>query len=331
MPVYNAEKYLQEAIDSIIAQSFRNFELIIIDDDSKDRTSSIIARYQKSDSRIQVYRQERQGLIKSLNIGCHLAKGKYIARMDADDISLPHRLEEQVKFMERNPNVGVLGSGVQLINDYGERSLILKLPEEHSFIKWCLCFYCPIAHPTVMMRKDVLQMIGGYSQDIIYAEDYDLWRRLSRVTYLSNLPIVLLYLRKHNANVSTVHIAEQKMASVKVSQLMISEILGENVDMELITRMWNKDNTSSKYALKMAELIYKLGRTFIKDNALSVSEEKNIRENAVLRILILCRARKYDARALKIFLIAYRLDPLRVTFKALKAIIPYKLLENCNP
>lgn len=330
MPVYDAEKYLEDALESVIAQTFCDFELIIIDDSSKDRTGSIIARYQQKDNRIHTYRQERRGLIDSLNKGCDLARGRYIARMDADDVSLPHRLEEQVKFMEGHPDIGVLGCGVQLINSQGERSLILKLPTEHGFLKWGLCFYCPIAHPTVMMRKDAVKFVGGYSKNMLHAEDYDLWRRLSSVTHLSNLPDVLLYLRKHDDNVSSVHVAEQRAASIRVSQLMISEILGENIDIDLVRRLWNKDNITSENALKIAELIYKLCTIFIADNVLSISEKESIRKDAVHRLLMLRRSGMPDIKTIKIVHLACQLDPLNVACRALKAALPHRVWEYDN-
>src|SRR5215831_13102998 len=120
LPVYNGEKYLAEALDSILQQTFNDYELIVIDDGSTDRSSAIIESYVKKDRRVIVHRQDNCGLIMSLNQGSSLARGKYIARMDADDVSLPQRLEKQLDYLEQRPDIGLLGTWIQDIGPNGE-------------------------------------------------------------------------------------------------------------------------------------------------------------------------------------------------------------------
>ncbi|MFN5442865.1 MAG: glycosyltransferase family 2 protein, partial [Crocinitomicaceae bacterium] len=153
MPVYNGEQYLKEAIESILSQTYVNFEFIIINDGSEDNSEEIILSY--NDPRIVYIKNlENLKLIKTLNIGFSKAKGKYIARMDADDISLPRRLEKQVDYLERNPDIGVLGTGVFLKGEK-EISKLLYHTDDKS-LRFALAFYCPFIHPSVVLRKAVL-------------------------------------------------------------------------------------------------------------------------------------------------------------------------------
>ena len=155
MAVYNGEKFLEEAIGSILKQTFLNFEFIIIDDGSEDTSLKIIKNFK--DKRISILENNKNiGLSASLNKGIKLSKGKYIARMDADDISLPERLEKQYNFMERNPNIGIVGTGYDLINESGERMGTYIYPDNPVTIHWKLLTGPVFPHPTVMLRKKVL-------------------------------------------------------------------------------------------------------------------------------------------------------------------------------
>ncbi len=206
LPVYNGEDFLKEAIESILSQTFTDFEFIIIDDGSTDGTSAILKDYQKIDNRIIVHQYDHRGLIQTLNEGCRLAHGDYIARMDADDISMPERLEKQVNYLEKNPDIGVLGCGVKIIDSRGKEIKIIRFPKEHGVLKWRLCFYNALtfAHPAVIMRRTLIEEVGGYNSEAIHSEDYELWRQLSKLTRFSNLQEVLFCLRKHESNITRV-------------------------------------------------------------------------------------------------------------------------------
>jgi glycosyltransferase involved in cell wall biosynthesis len=194
MPAYNAEKYITEAINSILSQTFTDFEFIIINDASTDSTKEIIGSFQ--DPRIKLINNEQnQGVANSLNIGIAEAKGKHIARMDADDISLPHRLQTQFDFMEQNPEIDICGSWIET---FGDNQRIIKVPEKYDDIKDELFFSCPMLHPTLIFKKNLnLQ----YSSDFPRAEDYDLWCRKINELKFANIPKVLLHYRIHSNQV----------------------------------------------------------------------------------------------------------------------------------
>ncbi len=193
LSVYNGEKYLDEAIESILNQSYENFEFIIIDDGSSDKSLEIIRSY--DDKRIVVISRENRGLVSSLNEGIEIAKGRYIARMDADDISLATRIEEQVIFMERNSDVGICGTGVI---GFGEeiKETPWLLSETDKTIKTELLFSSCFAHPTVMIRREL--MIKNelfYDEKFLHAEDFELWTRMAKYTKFANLKMPLLKYR----------------------------------------------------------------------------------------------------------------------------------------
>ncbi|MFZ5553777.1 MAG: glycosyltransferase family 2 protein [Bacteroidota bacterium] len=195
MPVYNGEKYLRDAIDSVLKQSYRDFELLIIDDGSSDRSPEVIKSY--NDSRIIVIRNEKnQGLISVLNKGIKLAKGKYIARMDADDICSKHRLARQVEFMNRHKNAVACGSFYFML--LGKKKALTDLPVSDEEIRCFLLFNSPLAHPSAIIRKETLDIYDiQYSPAFPHAEDFDFWSKLSEYGTLHNIPEPLLTYRVH--------------------------------------------------------------------------------------------------------------------------------------
>jgi hypothetical protein len=198
MSVLNGEKFLPEAVDSILKQSFRDFEFIVIDDGSTDSSGAILESYQKKDPRVRVYHQENRGLVESLNRGCAMARGKYLARMDADDIAIKERLMLQVRFMEEHPEVAVLGGAVEVIDSTGRWLDTSVNPSGDSQLKLdALRGNCPFWHSTVLMRKDVFVSVGGYRKVVVDCEDYDLWLRISDRYQLANLKEVLTKYRLH--------------------------------------------------------------------------------------------------------------------------------------
>lgn len=215
MSVFNGEHFLCEAVESILAQSFGDFEFIIINDGSTDKSASILEFYQSADPRVRVYHQENRGLIESLNRGCSLAQGKYIARMDADDISLKDRFAVQLEFMNANPDVAVVGGAVQFIDEAGKALRVAGRPLRHSEIKRVL-FDCGFMwHPTVVMRKEAWAYVGGYRK-IQHAEDFDLWLRIAEHFQLGNLPQVLVKYRLHAGQVSVTYCQKQALAAAAV-------------------------------------------------------------------------------------------------------------------
>ncbi|AEF86656.1 glycosyltransferase, family 2 [Treponema primitia ZAS-2] len=198
MPVYNAEIFVRETIDSILNQTFHDFEFIIIDDASSDSSPDIIKSY--NDPRIRFYKNEKNiGYVANLNRMIDLAQGKFIARQDNDDISHPDRLKKQVAFLQKYENVGVCGSYVQLI---GTKKGLFKRPIRDKDIRARLLFFCPMVHPSVMMRASLFKQGIKYDEELSPAEDYNLWFEISKMTKIANIPRVLLYYRLHDNSVS---------------------------------------------------------------------------------------------------------------------------------
>jgi len=204
MPVYNGEKYLNEAIDSILSQTYSDFEFIIVNDGSTDKTEEIILSY--ADDRIRyVKNEENIRLIRTLNKGIDLAKGKYIARMDADDISLPNRLEKQVTFMEENPRVGLLGSfyksfkGGNTVQSTGNGTPFLS----NEGLQFRLIFSSTIRHPTAFIKTDVLNQHKIYFHlDYLHAEEHKLWVEIAKYAEVAVISDPLVLVRFHEESVT---------------------------------------------------------------------------------------------------------------------------------
>lgn len=174
-----SNKYLKLSIDSCLNQSFEDFELIIVlNGPQRNRIEADICSWFPMHPKIRIYKTEIQHLIFSLNLGLHFSRGKYIARMDSDDISSPNRLKCQVDYMDSHPNISVLGTAYNIIDEDGMVIQRVNNPLSNKAIRRSLFFKNPINHPSVMMRKSLIQGVGGY-MGAIHAEDYDLWCRLS--------------------------------------------------------------------------------------------------------------------------------------------------------
>lgn len=200
MPVYNGEKYLQEAIESILNQTYDHFEFIIINDGSIDRTEEIILSY--TDSRIIYVKNETNlQIVESLNKGISIAKGKYIARMDSDDISLPTRLEKQYLFMEKHKSIDITGTWSKT---FGNSNYVLRPLTDDCEIKAKLFFDSPFIHPSVMFKASSLSHFR-YTKQYNKAEDYALWIEMSSTATFANLPEILLMYRLHETQTRQQH------------------------------------------------------------------------------------------------------------------------------
>ena len=217
LPVYNGEKYITESVDSILRQSFRNFEFIIINDGSTDNTHQILSEYESKDSRIRLISRPNKGLEASINQGIELAHGEWIARMDADDISLPHRFERQLQRLEQT-GADICGSWIQFFGLKNQD--ILKYCINDEAIKFQMLFAAPFAHPTVMMRASLLKQLGCYkAEGMNNCEDYDLWERAARAGWImANVPEVLLMYRQHGSQISAVATKKQRELTIEVQK-----------------------------------------------------------------------------------------------------------------
>jgi hypothetical protein len=215
MSVYNGARFLDEAIHSIRDQTYRNFEFVIIDDGSADATPEILARHAADDSRISVLSQRNRGLIESLHWGFTAVTGKYIARMDADDVAKPFRLEMQLEFLTSNPAIALVGGAIEIIDSESTVLATVRSPSHPEELRRELReFGNAIAHPTVMFRRSALEQVGGFRRAYQYAEDYDLWLRMAEKFDLANLQEVLLSYRRHEAAVSHQHIKQQALSAL---------------------------------------------------------------------------------------------------------------------
>lgn len=200
MSVYNGERYLAEAVESILNQSFTDFEFIIINDGSTDRTSEILCQY--TDSRIRLVEQANMGLTRSLNKLLALTRGKYVARMDADDISLPERFAQQVAFLDSHPDTGVVGTAALVRDEIKGGEWIYPVATSDERIRRSLVKGNPLVHTSVMMHKSVIEKMGGYNESYTFAQDYELWTRLIKHTKMANLPDILVIHREHSGAIS---------------------------------------------------------------------------------------------------------------------------------
>lgn len=201
MPAFNAEKYISKAIESILKQTYTNFEFIIINDGSTDKTAEIVKSYD-DDRIIFLENKENKGIVYTLNKGLEISKGTYIVRMDADDISFENRIEKQVEFMEKNLDTGVLGSSIKMFGDDME-STIVNYATDSKLLKANLIFHSCIAHPSVIIRKSVLDENKlKYDSDYHGREDFKLWWDISEVSKINALSDVLLYYRVHSNQIT---------------------------------------------------------------------------------------------------------------------------------
>lgn len=255
MPLYNAAAYVEEAVQSILNQSFANFELIIIDDCSTDNSCAIVENI--SDERIQLIKKPvNTGYTESLNFGIKIAKGDYIARMDADDISHPKRLERQFQFLEAHPLIILCGTWFEILGT----TEIIKHPITHNEIKVALLEYSAIGHPTVMFRKAIFQLKGlSYDKQMEPAEDYNLWVRASRIGQLYNLPEVLLKYRSHDLQVSTVRQQKQALNAQKARQFHWRAFHPKYVPLVDLTDVWQwRDMATAKQQSYLENFIEEL-------------------------------------------------------------------------
>lgn len=220
MPAYNAERYLDQAIQSILDQGFQNFEFIIIDDASTDNTLSLLNAFSTKDQRIKIHSNvENLGVAESLNLGFKMARGRYIARMDADDISLPQRFSKQAAFLDANSDFAFVGTGYQIINADGRITRTDIEATEAWECEWMSIFRMPVIHPSMMIRASIVQSMSViYDNSFEGAEDYDLAQRLLKLGKGKALSEVLFQYRMHDESVSAIKSEIQKTLKPRITQ-----------------------------------------------------------------------------------------------------------------
>jgi hypothetical protein len=214
MVVRNMERFLGEAIESILKQTFRGFELVIVDFGSTDRSKSIISSYQAGDGRIKLHVIPPCSLAEARNASCLLAGGRYIALMDADDVAFPDRLERQLCYFKDHPEIALLGGAIECTGPSGSSRFKRSFPLTDSEIRAALERSTAVHQTTVMMRREVLDVVKGYRRAFALAEDYDLWLRVIEHYEVANLPEPLVYYRIHPGQVSVQKLRQEVMCWV---------------------------------------------------------------------------------------------------------------------
>lgn len=230
MPVYNGEKYLADSIESILNQSYADFEFIIIDDASTDNSYKIISGYQ--DRRIKLLSNDPNiGQTITLNKGIQVSASGFIARMDQDDIALPQRLKLQLDFLIRHPEIALVGSSATIINGLGKKIGLWPSVREEGQLRIEVLFNNPIAHSSVMLRREALASAGYYSEDFIFAQDYDLWSRMLICGYrITNMPEPLISFRVHDSSATVrLHASRFYIETGKIIKNNLNSIAGINI------------------------------------------------------------------------------------------------------
>lgn len=271
MPIYNGELYLREAVESILSQSYTDFEIICIDDGSTDGTLDILNEYAAIDSRLIVISRENKGLIATLNEGIVRAKYNYIARMDADDISHVDRFKLQVEYLNSHSDVAVVGCAYEYINEGGSYISTRKTYNSDFILKSICLLGSPFAHPSVMINRGILNDDLYYDQEYKHSEDYELWVRLSQKYKFGGINKVLLKYRVLNSSVSRQNFIEQKMNMAKAASNHLFQNRLSDIEVKRLSDLYIGNRFGYRTALtilkqskKMAAII-QLGYLIIKN------------------------------------------------------------------
>ncbi|SKC77212.1 glycosyltransferase family 2 protein [Ohtaekwangia koreensis] len=327
MPVYNAEQYLRESIASILSQRFVDFEFFIFNDGSTDRSRDIITSF--NDPRIHfIDFSDNRGYVTLLNLGLQKAQGKYIARMDADDVAHPDRFQKQFDFLETNPEYVVCGTRFSVI----DRQDVVELPIDNDDIKLKMLYITPFCHPSVMMRANTLQ-----SHDIVYdeyympAEDHELWVRLAGYGKFANLPEVLLNYRIHDNNVSLKKRDHNQLESLYKSRLTYINDFFIDVSLKpaeaatLHTLFFKEESFSYDELLTCGEL---LQRITLRDHTYPVASEK---VNDLLAERFFYRCTTSTDIGIKSFILARKFEFGSQSFTAKLKLLIKALLKYSKP
>lgn len=281
MPAYNMDRFLPAAMDSIFGQTFPDFEVVVVDDGSTDSTGEVLAGYE--DPRLHIVRHGRNnGLAAAYNTAINAARGEYVAVMDADDVSLPTRLERQMEFLAANPHVGVLGANYQPIDDHGRPSgPPTAVPTLSGHIHWMLHMHNCVNHPAAMIRRALLVSLGGY-RDAAAALDYDLWVRAAPMTRLANLSDVLVLYRQHDSNVSFLWKERSTRMAEAVALRAQASLLGGTPSVQALRVLREPEtaNRATEHVLEAARVLSEITRRCLELPGLPSADRSAIRRSA---------------------------------------------------
>jgi glycosyltransferase involved in cell wall biosynthesis len=273
MPVYNAQPFLDDAILSILNQSYSNFEFIIIDDKSTDNSLSIIKKYQKNDSRIKILKGNGKNLVNALNQGIMKSKGKYIARMDSDDISQPKRLESQIKYIEKN-NLDICGCFCQYIDEDNNQNRVVRFPIIHEMCLLSLVFKVPFVHPSVVIRTKFLinKKLKYAKKKHQMAEDFDLWIRMANAgAKFGNVNKILFKYRVRRNSLSSINKKNIKLDSINLTNIFLKN--NEKKIIDIVN--FNHQNLIQEEEVLKAKIIFKIFKLSLFKNLIHL-KTKNI-------------------------------------------------------
>lgn len=234
LPVYNGEKYLVESLDSLLAQSYADFEILAINDASTDGSARILEDYARRDRRIRILTQaSNRGLIETLTLGVETSQANYIFRHDGDDRAHPDRIAASLAYLRKNPETVILGSSMNRIRADGRLLGTQRFPERDPEIRWQFLFRNPFAHSTVAFHRETARKLGGYAKSAKHAEDYNLWTRMAGVGKLANLTEVYCDYRVHDENITSKNTNEMNAASARIGSAWLQKLLGNSADGEM--------------------------------------------------------------------------------------------------
>ena len=323
MPVYNGGRFLEEAIESIRSQTLQDFTFFIVEDGSVDDSPAIIQKYAELDSRIHYFKNESNlGLITTLNRYFNLASTRYIARMDADDVALPTRLEKQIEFLESNPRIGILGTCVEHTDS--ELKVISEdgwFPKDHYLILWKMLYTSGFSHPTVVMRKEVFMALNGYAGSALHVEDYDFFVRAKERTMFGNLQERLLKYRCNENSVSSRHAKTQETNQVLLFRQNIESILPD-IDKDLLLTFMRRHTVKDINDFwKIFRLLDNIYNAFMAKYLIPTATREQIRfdKNRMLSILALTYKSRSFWRGIFMYFCVVLRSPSIILFNLKKA------------
>lgn len=296
LPAFNSERHLEEAARSILDQTYRDLELVIIDDGSTDRTREIARALSQEDPRVQVVAHDQnRGLATRLNEGLSVARGEYIARMDADDVSLPHRLELQVGYLAAHPDIALVGGFIRLFG--GKRSCVVRVATSPLHIKWRLLFGNSMGHVTVLGRRSFFSETGGYDETLKVAQDFDLWLRATRRFRLANIAEVLVEVREDPTSTSRRLSPERHSNAIEALNRVHGDLLSSPIPREITALCFSpsllrEDASLSDHIPEAMEVIERLTLICLHDPSSTATEARLIRSDARYKLAQLVLLRK---------------------------------------
>jgi glycosyltransferase involved in cell wall biosynthesis len=274
MSVYNGDRHVRPSVQSILSQTFRDFEFIIVDDASEDHTWRILQEFSQKDPRIVLMRNtENIGLTCSLNKGLALASGRYVARQDADDISMSHRLEKQIAYLNSHPRTVLVSSNLEFVDVQGRPLRRSGREGDPDLTAWYLPFYNRVAgHSAVVFRREPVVDLGGYSEGYRYSQDHELWLRLSALGDVEVLPDVLIQWRSHGENISITSREEQEALSLRATKERLGKLAGQDISLAMAESMrafWLGQIQDSTQLEDVHLCLKQILRAFVKQRARS--------------------------------------------------------------